>query len=189
MNDVAKAERDKYAKIWANPDYRTYSPGEWILPWFLMTIKPRAGSSFIDCGAGTGRAALTLHEMGYDVTPIDIVDTALDPEAAAALGNKLRIGALWDMNLPYSDYAICTDVMEHIPPELVMKTLRNIVGSVAIGAFFYICFNEDHFGSTVEEELHLTVKPFTWWRDRLNEVGTLVEARDLINNGFFWVLP
>jgi hypothetical protein len=35
--------------------------------------------------------------------------------------------------------------------------------------------------------LHQTVQPFTWWRDSLKELGTIVEARDLLTDAAFLV--
>ena len=77
--------------------------------------------------------------------------------------------------------------MEHIPPEFVDETLKNIFRS-ADKVFFQICLQEDHFGQELGETLHLTVKPFTWWRDKISEYATLIEARDLIHNGLFYAI-
>ena len=42
------------------PEYRKDSPGEKIYHEFLAQAKPKAGSSVIDFGCGTGRGALNL---------------------------------------------------------------------------------------------------------------------------------
>ena len=43
------------------------------------------------------------------------------------------------------------------------------------------------FGKEIGEPLHVTVMPFTWWRDRLGEVGEVLDARDLMHGGVFHV--
>ncbi|MHA2085554.1 MAG: hypothetical protein ACXABD_17500 [Candidatus Thorarchaeota archaeon] len=55
------------------------------------------------------------------------------------------------------------------------------------GVFFSIAFAPDYFGRFVGEPLHLNVKPFVWWRDRLAGMGNLIEARDLLGEGVFYV--
>jgi hypothetical protein len=85
------------------------------------------------------------------------------------------------------DYAYCCDVMEHIPTEYVMATLQNIMATCTEGAFFYICLVPDGFGALIGKPLHLTVRPFMWWRDKLAELGEVVDARDLIMNGMYYV--
>jgi hypothetical protein len=53
-------------------------------------------------------------------------------------------------------------------------------------AFFSISFNQDVMGEMIGEPLHLTVQPFTWWRDTFRELGTLYEARDILGEGIFY---
>ena len=42
-------------------------------------------------------------------------------------------------------------------------------------------------GALIGEALHLTVRPFLFWRDLFRELGTLHDARDLIGEGVFCV--
>ena len=183
------AEKEKYEKAWAHKAYRNYSPGEKMVIPYLCIAKPKAGSTITDFGTGTGRAALMLHEMGYNVQLIDIAENCLDDEVKEQIGGKLGImslygGPCW---IRHSEHGYCTDVMEHIPPEFVDETLKNIFRS-ADKVFFQICLQEDHFGQELGETLHLTVKPFTWWRDKLGEYAEIIEARDLIHNGLFYAI-
>ena len=94
---------------------------------------------------------------------------------------------LW---MPWPDkhwaYGYCCDVMEHIPPEKVDKVLANIMAHCG-KTFFSISFQEDHFGRKVGHPLHLTVRPFEWWRDKLAEHGAVHQGRDLIGMGVFFV--
>ena len=79
----------------------------------------------------------------------------------------------------------CCDVMEHIPPEHVEAVLMRIFAHCD-RVFFGISFNPDHFGpALVGEPLHLTVRPYVWWRDLLADMAVLKESRDLLGEGVF----
>jgi hypothetical protein len=179
-------EQAKYEMCWSHDEYRAFSPGERIVQHYLsaLNIEP---CKVIDFGAGTGRASLALHKAGFDVTMIDIADNCLDPEVQQEMGHRLKIGNLWErMDLPRAAEGFCTDVMEHIPPEYVDDVIRNIMRQCD-RAFFHICLLPDHFGEEYETELHLTVRPYTWWKRTLEQYAQILDARDLIHNGWFYV--
>jgi len=127
---------------------------------------------------------------------LDITDQSMDDEVKEAVAVKDNLNFhevnLWetigmDSHAFDYDYAYCCDVMEHIPTEYVMLTLQNIMNTCREGAFFYICLVPDGFGKIIGAPLHLTVKPFIWWRDKLAELGEVVDARDLLTNGMYYV--
>jgi 2-polyprenyl-3-methyl-5-hydroxy-6-metoxy-1,4-benzoquinol methylase len=181
------SEKTKYETAWELDDYRKIAPGERFVALFQEIAKPEKGATLIDFGTGTGRAALKLQAAGLSVSMVDIADNCLDKAVKEKLQHQLLITNLWEaIDLPKARYGYCTDVMEHIPPEHVQAVLENI-GWLCKFAFFTICFNKDHFGKEVGADLHLTVRPFTWWRDKLRELGTVLEARDLIGEGVFYV--
>jgi len=183
---TAIKEKEKYEKAWEHDDYRNYSPGEMVALQYVLKCRPKHGR-LIDFGTGTGRGAFVLHNLGFDVTMIDIADNCLDEEVREEIGGNLVIGNLWDkLDLPQAPEGYCTDVMEHIPTEHVEEVIQNIMG-LCDRAFFQICLKEDHFGQVLDEHLHLTVKPFVWWRDLLKKYGEVTDARDLLNNGWFYV--
>jgi 2-polyprenyl-3-methyl-5-hydroxy-6-metoxy-1,4-benzoquinol methylase len=188
MNDVETVERQKYELIWKNDDYRKFAPGELYVVPFIQSIRPKRGSTIYDYGTGTGRAALFLHHRGFDVYPLDIAENCMSEDPAKLLGDKLQVVNLFDLpeDMPVKDYGFCTDVMEHIPPEKVDVVLTSISKTCG-GCFFNIAFREDHFGQTIGQELHLTVEGFLWWKAKLQEFGTLKQARDLIDQGAFYV--
>lgn len=180
---LAQSEQAKYTKVWQIAAYRHFSPGEQMLPLFRQIVRRRG--TLIDIGCGTGRASAKLADAGFEVTCADFVPASRDREARALPFVKLNIfGRRWpDAEW---DYGYCCDVMEHMPPEKVDAALTNIMTHCR-RAFFSICFTADHFGQHVGETLHLTVQPFTWWRDKLAEHGEVTDARDLIGMGTFLV--
>lgn len=71
---------------------------------------------------------------------------------------------------------ICTDVMEHIDPEDVDMILADIFGSLHPEGkvFTYFHISTRPAGKTFDngENVHLTVKPFTWWDAKLARFET-----------------
>jgi hypothetical protein len=170
-------EQAKYEQVWADGRYGNYSPGEAMLPLFRRWVRRKG--TLIDIGCGCARATKQLQDDGWKVVGMDFVD-ARETDITFCQHDITRpfIGS--------ADMGYCCDVMEHIEPEYVNKVLENIMSSVE-RCFFTIHFGEDQFGALIGHPLHLTVKPFTWWRDKLSEHGTLLQARDLLGMGAYLV--
>jgi SAM-dependent methyltransferase len=181
MTNLAAAERRKYERAWAMPRYRTYSPGEQVLPIFRSLVRKRG--TLIDLGCGTGRAGQALFESGFDVTLMDFADNCVEERELPFL--KQNLWSRWPDRT--WDYGYCCDVMEHIPPEKVEPALEQIFKHCH-RVFFSVHFGEDGFGELLGERLHLTIQPFVWWRDLFGEYGTVKDARDLIGMGTFYVV-
>ena len=174
---LAVAERQKYEKVWRNPAYGVYSPGEWAVPLFNQMVRRRG--SLLDIGCGTGRAGARLRDLGWAVDFMDFVQATKEQPFF-----KQNLWSPWKREWPASwEYGYCCDVMEHIPPKKTDAVQKNITTHCR-NSFFTIHFGPDHFGGG---DLHLNVKPFTWWRDKLKEHGTLKEARDMIGMGAFYL--
>lgn len=180
--DLDAFEPEKYRRIWSMPLYRRHSPGETALGMLKDALQLPPGARVIDFGCGCGRASARLVEDGYDVTAIDFADNCLDDEAREKIGGRFVLANLWDGvalgNIASSDYAICNDVMEHIPTEKVDAVLANI-GKLAKKAAFTICFEPDVHGKHINETLHLTVRTADWWTKKLGEhFGTVRQVVD-----------
>ncbi len=182
MPAISAHEREKYEQVWSLPAYSENSPGERRAEMFMEITGAKAGESVLDLGCGAGRGGLALAEHGLNVAYLDFVrvGTELQPFYEQSLWNALP------SRNPKWDYGYCCDVMEHIPPEFVMLVVSNALQACR-AVFFSISFTPDNFGRFVGEPLHLTVKPYVWWRDRLGELGDVVEARDLLGEGVFYV--
>lgn len=178
---MIQQETAKYEKIWALPEYANYSPGEELAQAFLDMAKPSPFSKIIDIGCGSGKGALALSD--YRVTLLDLTRDGLVEEARSLPFVKRSIWESWNGTW---DYGYCTDVMEHLPPEYTMLAIKNVLQHCR-KAFFQICFLPDHFGQKIGEPLHLTVCPFEWWLAHFKEFGHVIEARDLLQNGIFFV--
>lgn len=161
-------ERDKYRLMWQFGGYRAYSPGEHVVPKFVSIAQPQG--LIVDFGCGTGRAGCQLAKTGHDVLLVDFADNCRDSEAKGIPFLE------WDLTLPMpfrAPYGLCADVMEHIPPDDVDKTLKNIVEAAGT-VFFQISTEDDVFGGVIGHDLHLTVRPHDWWRKALQKTGAEV---------------
>lgn len=179
---LADSERTKNLELWRDiPDYGEFSPGMENVEPFLQIVKPPIGElkglSLLDAGCGSGRAGIAFEERGLQVSWLDITDAGLDPRIKRRrfleqpLWQPFPIGMHWD-------YVFCCDVMEHIPTEFTMMVIGNLLSRCSRLAWFQIALVPDEFGKAIGRPIHLTVQPFTWWRDRFATLGNLVDARD-----------
>jgi len=176
---VTNPEQSKYERLWKLDAYRQYSPGENLAMTFLSWVKPKAGSTVIDYGCGTGRGGLMLAALGnLKVTMLDFVEGCLDEDIKNATQNQgeylqFFVHDLTNIPTHRAKYGYCTDVMEHIPEGQVETVLRNIVKS-AENVFFNISLQEDSCGSLINENLHVTVKPAGWWIQKLRGLDCVI---------------
>jgi hypothetical protein len=181
---ILEAERSKYEEIWSVPEYREHSPGLENVQNFLDVLSPKRGDTLIDIGCGEGIAGLEFAAHGLDVGWLDITDAGLKPEVDR---RRFIQKPLWDDWVDYDwQYGFCCDVMEHIPTEYTMLVADRIIEACDV-TWFQIAFEPDVFGSVIGKPLHLTVKPFGWWLDRLQNIGDVIDARDLCGRGMFVV--
>ncbi len=190
---VFEAEREKYEALWQGVEgYRKVSFGEMLVGPFLALTGAKPGQNIVDVGCGVGRASLTFSKLKIRTLMIDLSIECLDPEVKQALDVddeglldfiETCVWGRWVRFPPY-DYAYCCDVLEHIPTEFTMLVVERCL-QAAKKVFLHINFDPDHFGQTIGQPLHLTVKPFEWWRDRLADLGNLTEARDMLGHGLF----
>lgn len=186
---ISEAEKSKYELMWSVGDYNLYSPGEDNAQRFVATLSPLKGATVLDAGCGAGKGGLALEALGFRVWYLDITSAGLD----LGLGvdrRRFMQQPLWRRidkpNPVLWDYGFCCDVMEHLPIEYTMLAARNILDACRT-VWFQIAFFEDGWGATIGEELHLTVRPFTWWKERLQTLGRVIDARDLCGDGIFVV--
>ena len=157
-------EREKYELVWSKVG--RYGK-DWTNPGLAGSIKrwigaaiPR-GSTVMDFGCGNGTSLAWLESVGYLPDGVEIAQNATTREGVI-------IGDLRDpLDLPESDYGICTDLMEHIPTVDVDRVLSLIAKTVRHSVLFVIARDEDKDGATVGQVLHLTRQNKAWWDARL----------------------
>lgn len=178
------SEREKYERVWRERDYRQWAPGETHVVDAIATLGMSHDERVVDYGCGTGRPALAFADHGLRVVAVDIAENCLDPSVASLMRKvrdvRFEIACLWD--LPPSvrgDWGFCTDVLEHIPTDMVDTVLDAIRRRTPRGAYFRIDFGADAFGPKIlGTPLHLTIRPPEWWAGRLRKRWRSVRRTD-----------
>mgnify|MGYP001031141607 CR=1 FL=1 len=168
-NTPALPEVEKYKKMWEIDRYRSVSPGELVVSTFLDVVKP--SGTVADFGCGTGRGGLGIwNAIGLPVTLVDFTENSRD-EAARNL--PFVLADLTGTIPVWADHGYCCDVMEHIPPEDVDAVIKNIMASCD-DCFFQISTVPDIMGAEIGQDLHLTVEPHAWWKNKFVSLGFAV---------------
>jgi SAM-dependent methyltransferase len=187
MMNLVERETDRYEElINGMPEYLETSRGELYAELFMEMSGAKAGQSVLDAGCCSGKGAIALAKLGLEPTLQDITDVGVLPEAK---GFQFIKAPVWDESpfgtLTRYDWIYCTDVMEHIQTEFVMLTLVRLCARARKGVFFSIDLVPDQFGIYVGSPLHVTVQPYVWWRDRLQDITKLRDRRDFLTQGIF----
>jgi SAM-dependent methyltransferase len=211
-------ETEVYQDVWDTfPAYGERSPGEFLAPVFhglvVESADPTPVKTVLDAGTGSGKGALALSLLGYEVALCDLTPAGLPegmtdafPYVTAPLWQDLRPVAdaaathydarahdAEDGPNPYHDrqfdYVFCCDVLEHLPEQFTMLAVDQMVRVARRGVFLAVFLMEDHAGHWVGADLHKCVRPYVWWRDALREVGHVLDARDVHGKAVFMVAP
>lgn len=179
-------EKKKYEKVWAIDEYRKVSPGALSVDDFFNRLDP--WTEVIDFGCGTGRAGKELLSRGVEVLMVDIADNCLDEDIKNKLSERFRFKqvCLWDSFDFKAEYGFCCDVLEHIPEQYVDDVLRNIFNACSKGIYLRIYLHEDN-GKFIDEPLHLTVKPWRWWFDKLISLSPQICMNTNETVATFWI--
>jgi len=123
------------------------------------TLRMKSGDTILDAGAGMGYQTEWFKSHGLITYSTDIVPMFKD---------CIKI-PIWDMHfIDKTDWVFCVDVLEHIPTEMIDKSISELKRIATKGMYLDICCREDNNGKLINEKLHLTVKPPEWWLDKLN---------------------
>ena len=190
MSSLIAREREKYETIWSVPSYAKTSPGAQMLPVFQEMSQASPGDWVLDAGCGSGRGAVALRSVGFKVLCCDLTPEGLVGEAK---GIPFFEQVLWEPIgsgvMSAWDWVYCCDVLEHIPPTFAMLVVSRLLDAARSGVFLNISTQPDNFGAWIGEPLHQTVQSFVQWRDQLNTIGRVIEARDMLISGCYLVKP
>lgn len=179
MDSLSEREYKKYETVWKTlPEYRENSAADYLVPEFLLHFQSRLNKdqTIIDFGCGTARTAPLLAQAHLKVTLVDICVDSLDPEIFLQTFHSKPAYAffqesLWELSdkVQSADWFVCFDVMEHLPEEKIETVLEGFAKRMKRGGAFSIGLCEDLSGKLINETLHLTVKPATWWIKQIGQ--------------------
>lgn len=163
-------ERRKYKFLWSNENYRS-GRSSLFADIVFNIVKQKKGADFnnysiIDIGCGDCNTMNLLLSHGMkNISGLDIVTDQID-------NNWKRLQCIfeypvWDMPnfLRNFDFTISTDVLEHIPPEMVDESIREIIRITNDTAIHAICTDEDH----LHKDVHLSIHSIEWWKDKFDQ--------------------
>ncbi|MGB1253696.1 MAG: class I SAM-dependent methyltransferase [Candidatus Promineifilaceae bacterium] len=112
-------------------DYRGYIA-------VTKSLLPAAPSKLLDVGCGDGFIAAQLLEEGYQVTGVDYSDRAIAFANILVPNGDFQVGDVRELAKQAQwagafDSAIFIEVLEHIPPEYHLETLRAIGQCLKVG--------------------------------------------------------
>jgi len=188
MDNLEKQEKDKYTNAWeygAEGQSRT----AWYIFNYLKNILDKT-YKILDLGCGNGLVVELLRQEGYNIVGVDITLTGLNqhtpmikftPEIILTPKRENYFEApLWNLSFKDNefDFTFSTDVLEHIPPEYINKTIQEINRITKTKSFHCISTFKDNRGGFV---FHLTVQPIDWWKEKfkaLNQKNIDIELID-----------
>jgi tetratricopeptide (TPR) repeat protein/2-polyprenyl-3-methyl-5-hydroxy-6-metoxy-1,4-benzoquinol methylase len=181
----AAKEKEKYEEIWKHDSYRVVSPGFDNMQKFPLgdMLRQFGVKTVLDAGCGSGKLMqqlITEHSEEFTVHGFDISSNCLDPFFDDIKQEILTVGCLWDAADFCEEYdaIICTDVLEHIPPEHVAAVLRNLRQCTRKICYLAIALFADSFGPMLlGEPLHLTVETPEWWLQQITSAGFAVHGK------------
>lgn len=175
-NDWHERERLKYNLAYSGEYDPTVGKGAWKdvikqIPDFVRGL---------DVGCGPGYGIKYARKAGKEVFGVDISNKL--EKTWKRLGIADYCFASPADRLPFQDktfdLTVCTEVMEHIPEDGVMGTLKEIRRTNCGQTYFSIANRKIPEGGVfIDDRIqpHLTVKPDRWWRKKLSEAGFVVE--------------
>lgn len=105
-------------------------------------------TNVLDYGCGKNTLAMTLP---FPINKYDpaIIEYASDPNPA--------------------EFVVCTDVLEHIEPELLDDVLKHMQELTLQFGFFVICLVPAQKTLSDGRNAHLILQPYTWWLMKIEE--------------------
>ena len=172
IDDILKEEQQKYSRLWSSD----YKRSQTALPWAQFIAKALAKETrktavtILDVGCGDGTTMKYLNDHGFTCLGVDLTLNGIKDAKEFQIGDTglstLFVAPSW--KLPFCnnvfDYVISTDVLEHIPQELVAVSILEMYRVARRGLFNCVATWPDKGDHGVD--LHLTVKPIDWWRNR-----------------------
>jgi len=154
-------------------DYRSYGAWQTAYAEFLDHVLGIAGRRLLDVGSACGAQVKGFLERGADAVGVE-PDTwmATHPVVGLEPGRLLNARPEEAGLDPESfDLAHSSQVLEHVPEEGLEDHLAAIHGAPKPGSLFFAALAIDTTPGAREDATHVTLRPLSWWRDRIAAAG------------------
>jgi hypothetical protein len=162
-SSLAVQEREKYAQQWASGYQKSICAQPLDL---YVQSTAHKWQTLLDIGCGNGLTAGLLRTAGFNCSGIDITLAGVKQDASEFFESPV-----WQM--PFADdefdYTFSTDVLEHLPTEMVDASIQEII-RVSRQKTFHCIATFPHERDGVD--LHLTVQPIGWWKEKFAKFNT-----------------
>lgn len=115
--------------------------------------------TILDYGCGQGSLARELRRIGWQ--HVAEYDPAVDQK---------------DGPPSPADLVVCTDVLEHVEPDLVQNVVADLARLALRGLFVVISLVPTAKVLSDGRQAHISLHAASWWADKLSEHFTLVEV-------------
>ncbi len=121
-------------------------PTSEVVKMAVRKLKDNGCRRLLDLGCGFGRWAIALAAHGFDVTAVDISQSAIDwvrswSERTGAEVTTAVIPAQEYVRRDYFDAILCRSVLDHMPIDQATLAATNIVDSLCAGGLAWVTFD------------------------------------------------
>jgi SAM-dependent methyltransferase len=108
--------------------------------WVEAVAAPHVGTgrTALEVGIGCGVFTRFLAERGATVTAIDINQAFLDGVEGVVGITTLNADATWPLPVGPVDFALCSEVLEHVPPDRSLAMLQSLYGALKPGGYLLL---------------------------------------------------
>ncbi len=173
---VTIKEKEKYDNCWSK-DYKGHytGPSACAKPLIQHVLKTMSEKdSVLDIGCGDCTSIIGLRAAGVNCTGVDI-SLAGVPSGV----HSVFAAPVWDM--PFDDgqfdYTVSTDVLEHVPTNMIQKSIKEIFRVTKRKTFHVVALFDGILNGVI---LHETVKPIEWWIDQFAAINKGNGKEDMV---------
>jgi hypothetical protein len=126
----------------------------------------------IDVGCGYANGVNMMRNMGYDVYGSDLADARKSWDGIG-VGDFCRTEPAHKMSWEDGEFdmVVCSEVMEHIPEEMTMDTLKEIARIGSDKFLFTINLQPEKIKIAGYVQTHINLHEPDWWLEKLYEAG------------------
>jgi SAM-dependent methyltransferase len=171
LNDKLKFIYDHFYEH----DYGNLQRGKGIWKYAMQYFSFTKG---LDVGCGRANGVQYAREQGHDVYGCDVSESAKKCWAERGVLDYCTVCSA--AKLPYQDnefdFIVCSEVMEHIPEDSILPSLKEIFRIGSDKYLFTIALKPEGIPIGGYIQTHITLKSPEWWFQRFEEAGYKIAA-------------